>query len=323
MMRNIVEKLSCIEICAGGGGLALGLEQAGFQHKALIEIDSKCCDTLRYNRPDWNVIEEDIRNFDAKPYSNIDLLAGGIPCPPFSIAGKQLGRDDERDLFPEVIRMVSELNPTSILIENVKGLLSPRFLEYRTYIESQFDSQGYKIEWKLLNACEYGVSQDRQRVVIIGFKKQMFHFFNWPNRYIPPLSIGSLLGNLMGENGWENVKGWIENANNIAPTIVGGSKKHGGPDLGPTRTKKAWLNLGVDATGIANEAPYPDFMGLPKLTLKMVAKIQGFPADWYFLGKKTSVYRQIGNAFPPPLAFAVASHIYNATLNMNIPQVIK
>jgi DNA (cytosine-5)-methyltransferase 1 len=107
------------------------------------------------------------------------------------------------------------------------------------------------------------------------------------------------------------VQHWRQQADNIAPTIVGGSKKHGGPDLGPTRAKRAWASLGVDGMGIANEPPEPDFVGMPKLTVEMVAKIQGFPNEWHFTGKKTPAYRQVGNAFPPPVAQAVATEIYH------------
>lgn len=109
--------------------------------------------------------------------------------------------------------------------------------------------------------------------------------------------------------GWPDAEGWREQACNIAPTIVGGSKKHGGPDLGPTRARKAWATLGVDGLGIADEAPSANFVGMPRLTVRMVARLQGFPDYWQFVGRKTSAYRQVGNAFPPPVARAVAIQI--------------
>jgi len=110
-----------IEICAGAGGQALGLEQAGFHHAALVEIDANACMTLRHNRPLWNVVEGDVKLFSARKYQGVDLLAGGVPCPPFSVAGKQLGRDDERDLFPEALRLVRECSPKAVMLENVRG----------------------------------------------------------------------------------------------------------------------------------------------------------------------------------------------------------
>lgn len=121
---------TAVELCAGAGGQALGLERAGFQHAALVELDSHCCETLRRNRPHWNVIEQDLRTFDGAPYAGVDLLAGGLPCPPFSKAGKQLGDADERNLFPEAIRLVRQMHPSAVMIENVRGILDAVFEDY-------------------------------------------------------------------------------------------------------------------------------------------------------------------------------------------------
>jgi len=302
-----------IELCAGAGGQALGLEKAGFEHIELIEIDHYACNTLRFNRPTWNVIEGDIRNYSPKPSVQIDLLSGGVPCPPFSVAGKQLGSNDERDLFPEALRLVADLRPKAVMLENVRGLLDSVFDEYRTKIIRQLENLGYTADWRLINASDYGVSQLRPRVIFVGIRKEMAAYFFWPNpvENNPP-TVGELLHGLMAKNGWKNVSQWEKTACDIAPTIVGGSKKHGGPDLGPTRARKAWASLGVDGKGIANDAPEKEFIGLPRLTNEMVARIQGFPLDWIFTGSKTNVYRQIGNAFPPPVAEAVGIQIKKA-----------
>ena len=302
-----------IELCAGAGGQALGLEKAGFKHIELIEIDHNACNTLRFNRPKWNIIEGDIRNYFPKPSMEIDLLAGGVPCPPFSIAGKQLGSNDERDLFPEALRLVAELQPKAVMLENVKGLLDSVFDEYRTRIILQLEKLGYVADWRLLNASDYGVSQLRPRVIFVGIRKEIAPYFFWPKpKKDNPPTVGKLLYGLMKKNGWKNAAQWKKNACDIAPTIVGGSKKHGGPDLGPTRARKTWAALGVDGKGIANNSPEKNFEGLPRLTTEMVALIQGFPPDWIFTGSKTSVYRQIGNAFPPPVAEAVGLRIKKA-----------
>jgi len=125
-------------------------------------------------------------------------------------------------------------------------------------------------------------------------------------------TVGECLADLMAENGWERAVQWAANANEIAPTLVGGSKKHGGADLSSTRARKAWASLGVEGKSLANSAPMPDFEGMPRLTLRMIARIQGFPDDWQFSGGKTASYRQIGNAFPPPVAKAVALRIREA-----------
>lgn len=303
-----MKNLTAIELCAGAGGQALGLELAGFEHSALVEIDSHCCNTLRKNRPQWNVVEQDLREFDGTPYEGIDLLAGGLPCPPFSKAGKQLGDADERNLFPEGIRLVRETMPKAVMIENVRGILDAVFEDYRTYISGEIAALGYRTDWRLLNASDYGVPQLRPRVVFLALRDDVPGRFPWP---APSLlrapTVGETLHDLMSADGWGMVDDWRKRADQVAPTIVGGSKKHGGPDLGPTRAKRAWAALGVDGMGIANEPPVSDFVGMPRLTVRMVARLQGFPDDWDFTGRKTPAYRQVGNAFPPPVAAAVAS----------------
>lgn len=303
--------LTSIEICAGAGGQALGLAMAGFAHVALVEYEKEYCDTLTFNRPEWNVIHTDVRDFSGLPYrGKIDLLSGGVPCPPFSVAGKQLGSDDERDLFPEAIRLVKEINPRAVMLENVRGFLDPIFNEYRENIIESISSLGFKVQIKLLKANDYGVPQLRPRIVIVGIRNDISREFHYPEEH-PEKSptVGKVLYDLMKEKGWKGAKQWAKNANTIAPTIVGGSKKHGGPDLGPARARKAWAELGVDGLGVANEPPSPDFEGMPKLTPRMIARIQGFPDSWSFGLKKTAACRMIGNAFPPPVAYAVGKEI--------------
>lgn len=303
--------LKSIEICAGAGGQALGLEMAGFKHIALVEYEKKYCETLKKNRPEWNIICEDVKNFSGKPYRNkIDLLAGGVPCPPFSVAGKQLGSDDERDLFPEALRLIEEINPKAVMLENVRGFLDPAFKDYRESILKRIDELGYNVQIKLLNASDYGVPQLRPRIVIVGIRKDVQGKFSYPLPTSEKVkTVGETLLDLMKKNQWQNANEWAKQASTIAPTIVGGSKKHGGPDLGPIRARKAWAQLGVDGKGIANEAPEKDFEGMPRLTPRMIARIQGFPDTWNFGDKKTAACRMIGNAFPPPVAKAVGEEI--------------
>lgn len=307
--------MKSIEICAGAGGQALGLEQAGFEHVALVEIDSAACATLRKNRPDWNVIEKDIKLFSAENYKKIDLLAGGVPCPPFSIAGKQLGHQDERDLFPEALRLVKECDPNAVMLENVRGLFSPKFSEYRSKIKGELASLGYECFWELVQSNHYGVPQKRPRAILVALKKEYAKYFVWPIGVVaPPPTVGIALYEEMASRGWEGAKKWADQANDIAPTLVGGSKKHGGADLGPTRAKSAWLDLGVDGKGVVDLPPAEGFVGTPRLTVKMAALIQGFDPEWEFVGKKTPAYRQVGNAFPPPVARAIGLAIKNALL---------
>jgi len=306
-----MSEFTSLEICAGAGGQALGLEMAGFGHAGLVELDGAACSTLRLNRPAWNVVEGDLCLFDGRPYKGLDLLAGGVPCPPFSKAGKQLGHEDERNLFGEAIRLVDEIRPQAVMLENVRGLLDAIFEDYRELIEKQLKKLGYVPGWQLLQASEFGVPQLRPRVLFVAVKKSLSGAFEWPKTLgVPPPTVGEALQDLMAARGWKGAEAWANGADDIAPTLVGGSKKHGGPDLGPTRAKRAWASLGVDGMGLADLAPEPEFVGMPRLTVRMAARIQGFPDVWNFAGKKTPTYRQVGNAFPPPVARAVGERIH-------------
>jgi DNA (cytosine-5)-methyltransferase 1 len=299
--------LRAIELCAGGGGQALGLEEAGFDHVALVEVDDHACATLRLNRPQWNVVQEDIREWHASPLRGaVDLVAAGVPCPPFSKAGRQLGRGDERDLFPAALRIVEECRPRAVMLENVRGLLDARFKQYRDELAAHLSALGYVVSWNLLNASDFGVPQLRPRTVVVAIEVGATDTFEWPvgMRELPP-TVGEVLREEMASLGWKQAGTWSAFANRIAPTIVGGSLKHGGPDLGPTRAKRQWAEIGVDAHGIADSAPGPEFRGAPRLTVAMAAILQGFPRAWTFCGRKTPAYRQVGNAFPPPVARAV------------------
>ena len=305
-----------LEICAGAGGQALGLEEAGFDHAAAVEIDAAACETLRVNRPAWNVVQADVREFDGNNYVGVELVAGGVPCPPFSVAGKQLGGDDERDLFPTALSLVEVIQPRGVLLENVPGLATEKFKDYRRWVREELDRLGYRTFWKVLQAQDYSVPQLRPRFVLVALRAKEAEHFVWPTRQDSSLSVGETLRDLMASRGWVGANDWADRATGIAPTIVGGSKLHGGPDLGPTRAKKAWQQFGVNGMGIADEAPDEkfDLKGHPKLTVRMCARIQGFPDSWVISGRKTAAYRQVGNAFPPPVARAVGEAIRDALL---------
>jgi DNA (cytosine-5)-methyltransferase 1 len=303
--------LTTLELCAGAGGQALGLEQAGVEHAGLIEIDSHACATLRMNRPQWKVMQEDLLKFtDASSFKGVDIVSGGLPCPPFSKAGKQLGENDERNLFPAAMHIVDQLRPRAVMIENVRGILDAVFEDYRKYIGGTLKKLGYVTDWRLLNASDFGVPQLRPRVVFIAIQSDYSDRFSWPEpNLVKPKTVGEVLYDLIAAKGWKGAAAWKKRANEIAPTIVGGSKKHGGPDLGPTRAKKAWAALSVNAHLVADEAPERNFVGMPTLTVPMVARLQGFPDTWKITGRKTNAYRQVGNAFPPPVARAVAEQL--------------
>ena len=308
-------ELTSLELCAGGGGQAIGLEAAGFRHLGLVELDRHAVATLRANsakhRLGWNVIEADINRWDASAFKGcIDLLAGGLPCPPFSRAGEQLGEDDERNLWPAALKIVGQVKPKAIMFENVRGILDAVFSDFRQSFSSAPELKAYAADWRVLNACDFGVSQLRPRVVFVAIRKDLAHEWTWPLPSAePPPTVGEKIYDLISERGWRQAKRWRAAADEIAPTIVGGSHKHGGPDLGPTRARREWASLGVDGAGIADHAPARDFVGMPRLTVRMVARLQGFPDDWDFVGGKTASYRQVGNAFPPPVAEMVAHEI--------------
>ncbi|MGW7466829.1 DNA cytosine methyltransferase [Streptomyces xantholiticus] len=348
-MTSTERKFTSVEICAGAGGQALGLHNALFRHLALIEIDPNAIATLKKNvqgNAEWDgceVIQADLTQLEPEELreslrldpGDLDLLAGGVPCPPFSVAGKQLGPDDDRDLFPTMLHLVEELAPKVVMIENVRGLLEPeeKFREYRGWILEELESMGYgKCYWDVLEAKDYGVPQLRPRAILVAMKKAYIPFF--PRRkpkVLPLVTVGQALEESMRDRfaavddprADAKFKWWLKEASKgVAPTLVGGSKKHGGADLGPTRAKRAWAALGVCGLGVANkpedmkrlESEERDLFAVagPKLTVAQAALIQGFPEEWEFTGKKTAAYRQVGNAFPPPVAQAVGKQIREA-----------
>ncbi|WP_223268474.1 DNA cytosine methyltransferase [Streptosporangium nondiastaticum] len=343
-MNSSGKPLTSIEICAGAGGQALGLHMAGFRHLALLEIDKFACRTLRANvsgNPEWagcEIVEGDVKEVDPFTHKQLaefglqpgelDLLAGGVPCPPFSAAGKQLGEDDERDLFPRMLELVGRLRPKAVMIENVRGILDTKFDEYRERIVGELKAYGYEFcGWELIEARRHGVPQLRPRAVLVMIAKELLAGvkFEWPAGAEEVVTVADALAETMreryepyGARGRAVFDRWLQAATERgteAPTLVGGSKKHGGADLGPSRAKAAWAALGVDAMGVANDpdacVPERDLFRAngPMLTVEQAAIIQGFPRDWAFEGGKTARYRQVGNAFPPPVAEAVGRAI--------------
>jgi DNA (cytosine-5)-methyltransferase 1 len=176
------------------------------------------------------VIEGDLNSFDGSSFRGLDIISGGLPCPPFSVAGKQLGTQDERNLFPAMINLVDQIRPRAVMIENVRGILEAVFEDYRYFVAGELRKLGYQTGWKLMNACEFGVPQLRPHVVFVAVRKDYAEHFSWPEPAgVEPQTVGDVLYDLMGANGWKGADAWRNGANAIAPTIVGGSHKHGGP----------------------------------------------------------------------------------------------
>jgi DNA (cytosine-5)-methyltransferase 1 len=320
--------LTSLELCAGGGGTALGLEQAGFDHRLLVEIDHDACRTLRANRPGWLVAEADIAKVDGRLIAGqLDLLSAGLPCTPHSRGGRQLGEDDERHLWGEALRIIGEALPPAVMLETSDAIFRARFDAERAGTRERLRQLGYQTRWQYITASQFGVPQVRCRAVLVAFREDAAaEAFRWPEPSPdPPPTVGDVLYGLMTAQGWPGADAWRAGAPGPAPTVSGGSSLHGGPDLGPSQTKRAFRKLGIDPMGIADEAPGPDGKFSrgggkifdagetgPMLTVAMAARLQGFPDGWVFTGRKTSAYRQVGNAFPPPTAGVIGEAIRNA-----------
>ena len=340
--------LSVLEICAGAGGQALGLHACGFQPVALYEVDEAAVETMRINKGDrWNIIKEDIRAIDFRKYKGIDLLAGGVPCQSFSSAGERKGKDDERNLFGEALRIVRETKPKAVMFENVRGVLQKRHLLYRLELLAELARLGYDAEWRVVKGADFALGQKRERAILVGFKRGMMHRFRWPEKLEKAdMSVGQLLGDLMAEGGWPHADEWAARASEPAPTLIGGSRKKSGMDLAQQLSRETWAKYGVNASYVAIEPPGPEagqpaYVGelkerlptLPYLTLRMLARLQGFDDIWRFapagspetaadydrrgdflrrIEARRESFRQITNAFPPRLARAVGLSIRRA-----------
>jgi DNA (cytosine-5)-methyltransferase 1 len=325
-----MDELTCLELCTGGGGQALGLERAGFTPLFLAEIDPDCCATLRANRPHWPVAQDDITRLAAEAAKDLahaypaDLVAGGLPCTPHSRGGRQLGIADERHLWDAALAIIGEVLPRAVMLETSNAILATRFDSERWQTLTRLRALGYRETWEVIDCSEYGVPQRRRRAVLIAFSEPpAFRNFIWPqpDPGAPP-AVGDTLLPLAAANGWAGAETWAAQAQGLAPTVVGGSTKHGGADLGASQGKAAWRKLGIDPMGVADGAPgpdgkYPRGRGLTgdagetglMLTAEMAAALQGFPAEWEFAGGKTSQYRQIGNAFCPPAAATIGTAV--------------
>jgi len=333
--------LTVLELCTGGGGQALGLERAGFVPQLLVEIDADCCATLRANRPGWLVMHDDITRLAAEAAKDLayaypaDLVAAGLPCTPHTRGGRQLGAADTRYLWDAALRIIAEVLPRAVMLETSNAILSPRFALERSSTLRRLRALGYQCTWCVTDTSDYGVPQRRRRAVLVALSDPAaFDAFIWPGPSYPgiPLTVGAALYPMAAAGGWMGARYWAGRARDVAPVVTGGSTKHGGPDLGASQGKAAWRKLGIDPMGIADAAPGPDGKyprgggktgdagetGL-MLTVEMAARLQGFPPDWEFTGGKTSRYRQVGNAFPPPAAHAIGSAIRAALTAENGP----
>ena len=318
-----------IELFAGAGGLALGLEQAGINNVAFIEFDKVCCETLKENRPEWNVICDDIHNVDFTPYKGVDFVSGGFPCQAFSYAGKKLGFEDTRGtLFHEYARCLKEVQPKMFLAENVRGLVSHDHGRTLETILSVFSSLGYTVQTKILNACYLGVPQKRERIVIIGIRNDLvneIHYtFPEPEKEWTTLREGLKDCPVsQGQAYSERKKAvldlvppggcWVDLPEDIAKEYMGKSYYSGGGRRGMAR-RISWdepcLTLTCSPSQKQTERCHPD--ETRPFTVREYARIQSFPDDWDFVGGLTDQYKQIGNAVPVEMARRIGVSIVNA-----------
>ncbi|MFE8973427.1 DNA cytosine methyltransferase [Streptomyces cyaneofuscatus] len=307
-----MNKLRFVDVCAGAGGLALGLEAAGFEPALLLDKKRVACETLRLNRPAWNVLETDLLDFDPTEHRHtydVDLLSAGLPRVKSSATVARAETEEELRLLEAAVLLAPSIQPRALIIENVPGLVdSPKFEGIREFIRKELEHLGYRFRWFVLNAADFGVPQDRKQGVLVALKKQYFDAFEPPvPTVVDHVTVGTALGRSMAARGWLGADAWVAQAISVAPTLVGGSDNRGGADLGPTGSKKAWERMRVNGGALGNDVPGPGdpVSGMIKLTDTQTALLQSFPEDWRFAGKKTARYRQIGHASPPPVGTAL------------------
>ncbi|WP_338485227.1 DNA cytosine methyltransferase [Streptomyces sp. SCSIO 75703] len=319
-------RLTSFEVCAGAGGLASGLEEAGFDPVLLLDNRPVACETLRLNRPRWDVRETDLLDFDpaAEPQVyDVDLLAGGLPRVKSPAAAvRTRGDDPELSVLAAAVDLVYGVQPRALLLENVSDLVTrSEYEEVRAEVAGELEHLGYRHRWHVLNARDHGVPQSREVGLLVAFKGDLIDRFAWPKPHVGPRpSVGRTLRDSMAARGWTGAAAWADQADVTAPTIVGGSWERGGADLGPTGAKRSWARIGVDGGTVADDVPDADFVwnpaagrdGMVPLTVEQVAALQGFPPSWRIAGRKTARHRQVGNATPPPLARALGEAIASA-----------
>ncbi|MCC3767191.1 DNA cytosine methyltransferase [Streptomyces sp. UNOC14_S4] len=309
-------RFTSFEICAGAGGQALGLERAGFDPVLLIDTNDHCCRTLRLNRPRWDVLQADVVEFDPDEYQqvyDVDLLSGGLPRVKSAATIQRPDSDFEWKLLQAGVWMAHSVQPRAVLLENVPELAeSAKYAAERQWIEECLGEQGYRCSWQVLDAADFGVPQHRKQGFLVALREPHHSAFRWPEPSgVGTPTVGEALGASMASDGWPGAHAWAAAADKPAPMLIGGSDKRGGADLGPTGQKRAWARLGVNGASIGDGVPGPDapIDLVPKLNVRQVAVLQAFPDEWLFYGRKTSVYRQIGHASPPPVAEAVGRQI--------------
>ncbi|WP_193484903.1 DNA cytosine methyltransferase [Streptomyces anthocyanicus] len=317
--------LTFVDVCSGAGGLALGLEQAGFEPRLLLDDDDDAVTTLRANRPQWNVIRTDLLDFDPAEHPesyDVDLLSAGLPRVKSSATVGRPESGSEERLLEATVLLAHAVRPRAVIIENVPDLAhSDRYQRFRDFARAELAHLGYEFSWFVVNAVDFGVPQNRKQGLLVAVERRWAGSFQPPARTASePWTVGAALTQSMAARGWPDAARWAAQADQPAPTLVGGSKNRGGADLGPTGAKRKWATMGVNAHTVGNEVPGPDFVWDPqlgrdhmvKITVEQAALLQGFPGSWEVTGLKTARYRQIGHATPPPVGRALGRAVAEA-----------
>ncbi|WP_246484780.1 DNA (cytosine-5-)-methyltransferase [Virgibacillus salarius] len=335
-----VKTFNGIELFAGAGGLALGLEQAGFETLGAVEIDKYACKTLRKNRPNWNVLEGDIVEIAEQGIKNfidtskeVDFVSGGYPCQAFSYAGQKKGLKDTRGtLFHPFAKIIEDLQPKMFLAENVRGLVNHDGGKTLETMLNAFSEIGYKVDWEVLRALDYDVAQKRERIVIVGIRKDLAEEYDVTYQFPKPfgyeLTLKEILKDVPESEGakypeskrkvLEKVPAggyWRDLPEDIAKDYMGKSYYSGGGRTGMAR-RLSWdepsLTLTCSPAQKQTERCHPD--ETRPFNVREYARIQSFPDDWEFEGSMNNAYKQIGNAVPVNMAKAIGLSIIN-TLN--------
>lgn len=334
VLQSNQTKPTVIELFAGAGGLALGLEKAGFESLALIEIDKFAAGTLQKNRPNWRVIQEDVAKIsalDLESYFSIkkgelDLLSGGAPCQSFSYAGKRLGLEDARGtLFYHYAKFLEKLLPKMFLFENVRGLQSHDGGRTYATILHIFESMGYQVKSKVLNAWDYGVAQKRERLIMIGIREDLLstHHFNYP----APHSYKPVLRDILLDCPKSEGQSYGQKKKEIFALVPPGGYWRDIPEKIAKDYMKSCWDMEGGRTGILRrmslDEPSLTVLTSPSqkqtdrchplearpFTVRENARCQSFPDDWVFEGGLSAQYKQVGNAVPVNLAYEIALEI--------------
>ena len=297
--------MKSVELFAGAGGLALGIERAGFEHSVVVEMDDRACATLGLNT-DWPVVSDDVRVLDYSEYAGIDLISGGPPCQPFSRGGQHRAARDQRDMFPATIKAISTARPRAFLVENVAGLTRPKFADYFGRALDALAAPGYVVNHVLVNAADYGVPQSRRRVFIVGFRDDL------GVRWTPPapthsrqcwLTVADALSDLPDPEWFPDASPFDDHR--FQPNARSYPGHTGSPASQPAKTLKAGVHGVPGGENMLRRADG----SVRYFSVREAARLQTFPDSWRFVGEWTDALRQIGNAVPVKLAEIMACSV--------------